>query len=266
MTLQGIDALVQLVRQQIDTEGLRPVAKRTGIPIGQLRSFVQGRASRLTTLESVARAMGLQVVIGQVKQGSMDAPLPGKLTRALGLPPDASVAEATNAIERDAAGSRLRTAVHLIKEMIEGTTALAELLPLIAESTIRMIPFAEHVRFTADTGEVEFKESSDVWAAVAESVLPSWARAARLTCIRMAGGSTDAALVVVDGNARTPLDEELFVVVHVVDALAVKRFRLVGNQWSLISNGSAHPPKPLRADDHIVGRVAWRGPHGVAVQ
>ena len=28
-------------RQQIDAEGLRPLAKRTGIPLGQLRSFVQ---------------------------------------------------------------------------------------------------------------------------------------------------------------------------------------------------------------------------------
>ena len=157
MTLQGIDALVQLVRQQIDTEGLRPVARRTGIPVGQLRSFVRGRASWLTTLESVARAMGLQVVIGQVKQGGMDAPIPGKLTRALGLAPDASIAEALSAIERDAAGSRLRTGMHLMKEMTEGATTLAELLPGIAESTIRMLPFAEHVRFRADTAKWSFR-------------------------------------------------------------------------------------------------------------
>ena len=31
-----------------------------------------------------------------------------------------------------------------------------------------MIPFAEHVRFEADTGEVEFEESSDLSIAVAE--------------------------------------------------------------------------------------------------
>ena len=232
MTLQGIGALIQLVRQQIDTEGLRPLAKRTGIPVGQLRSFVQGRASRHTTLQSIASAMGMQLFIAHVKQGGMEAPLPRELTTALGLPPDASVAEAMNAIERDAAGARLRKAIHLMEEMTEGATALAELLPLIGESTIRMIPFAEHVRFRADTGEVEFEESSEVWAAVAKPVLPSWARAARLTCIRMAGDSmesSDAALVVVDSNRRTAVDEQLFVV-HVVDALAVKRFRQVGDQ------------------------------------
>ena len=106
---------------------------------------------------------------------------------------------------------------------------------------------------------MEFQESSEVWAAVAERVLPSWARASRLTCIQMASESTDAALVVVDGSRRTAVDEQLFVV-HVVDALAVKRLRQVGDQWNLVSDGSAHSPRPLRPDDRIVGRVAWRGP------
>ena len=106
MTRQGIGALVQLVRQQIDTEGLRPVAKRTGIPLGQLRSFVQGRASQLTTLQSIASAMGMQVFVARVEQGGTKVSLPQELTRALGLPSDAMVAEAVSAIERDAAGSR----------------------------------------------------------------------------------------------------------------------------------------------------------------
>ena len=263
MTLQGIDALVQLVRQQIDTEGLRPLAKRTGIPIGQLRSLVQGRASQHTTVQSIASAMAMQVFVAQVEDGSTETPLPGELTRALGLPPDAKVAEAVNAIEGDAEGSRYRTAIHLTEEMTDRATALGELLPLIAESTMRLIPFAEHVQL--DTGEVELQESSDIRAAVAERVLPSWARAARLTCVRVAGDSTDAAIVVIDGSRRTAVDDQLFVV-YVADFLAVERFRLVGNEWNLVSEGSAHPPRPLRADDHIVGRLAWRGPHGVAVR
>ena len=265
MTLPGIDVLVQLVRQQIDTDGLRPVAKRTGIPIGQLRSFVQGRASRHTTVQSIASATGMQVFVARVERSGAGAPLPRALTRALGLPPDATVAEAVKAIEGDAAGSRLRTAVHLTEEMTYRATVLGELLPLIAESTIRMIPFAEHVRLNKDTGEVECQESSAIRAAVAERVLPSWARTARLACILVAGDSTDAPLAVVDTNDRTPVDDQLFVV-HGVDALAVKRLRQVGDQWQLVSDGSAHAPRPLRADDHIVGRLAWRGPHGVAVR
>ena len=70
--------------------------------------------------------------------------------------------------------------------------------------------------------------------------------------------STDAALVVVDGNRRTAVDGQLFVVL-VVDALAIKRLRQVDDQWNLVSDGSAHSPRPLRPDDRIVGQVAWRG-------
>ncbi|MCY4505365.1 MAG: S24 family peptidase [Acidobacteria bacterium] len=119
-----------------------------------------------------------------------------------------------------------------------------------------------------NTDEVEFEESSEVWVAVTERVLPSWTRAAPLTCIRMAGDSmeaTDAALLVVDSNRRAAVDGQLFVVL-VVDALTVKRLRQVGDQWSLISDGSAHSPRPLRPDDRIVGRVAWRGPPGDAAR
>ena len=39
-----------------------------------------------------------------------------------------------------------------MEEMTEGVTALAELLPLIGESTIRMIPFAEHVGVQGGNG------------------------------------------------------------------------------------------------------------------
>ena len=67
--------------------------------------------------------MGMQVFVARVEQRGMEAPLPRELTMALGLPPDATVAEAVNAIERDAAGSRLRTAVHLTEEMTDRATA-----------------------------------------------------------------------------------------------------------------------------------------------
>ena len=82
------------------------------------------------------------------------------------------------------------------------------------------------VRFEADTGEVEFEESSDLSIAVAERVLPSWARAARLTCVRAAGDSLESAdggLVVVAQERRVAVDEQLFVV-RIGEALVVKRF------------------------------------------
>ena len=177
------------------------------------------------------------------------------------------------AIDQDAVAATLRKGMRLVQEMTELATAAAELLPQVAGgSTARMIPFAEHVRFKADTGEVAFEESSDLSIAVAsiavaERVLPSWARAARLTCVRTAGDSlepADGALVVVDKDRRVAVDEQLFVV-RIGQALVVKRFRQVGGQWNLVSDSLAHLPRPMTADDRIVGRVAWCGPHSAAV-
>ena len=210
MTPYGVDAFVELVRQRIETEGLRPFATRTGIPIGQLRSVIQGRAARYTTLQSIASVMGMRLFSAPAEPGGMEAPpLPPELTRALGLPSDASVIDAVDAIDQDAVASTLK-AMRLVQEMTEFATEAAELLPQVAAgSTTRMIPFAEHVRFEGDTGEVDFEESSDLSIAVAERVLPSWARSARLTCVRAAGDSLDpaaGALVVVARDRRVAVD------------------------------------------------------------
>ena len=74
VTLCDVDYLRQAVRQRIETEGLRPFSVRTGIPVGQLRSLVQGRAARYTTLASIASVMGLQLYIGPARRGNAAGP------------------------------------------------------------------------------------------------------------------------------------------------------------------------------------------------
>ena len=72
---------------------------------------------------------------------------------------------------------------------------------------------------------------------------------------------TAGALVVVDKDRRVAVAEQVFVV-RIGEALMVKRFRQVGDQWNLVSDSSAaHLPRPMTAADRIVGRVAWCGPH-----
>ena len=137
----------------------------------------QGRLIHYPTLQSIAAVMGMRLFIAGAEPGGMEAPpLPAELTRALDLPSDASVVDAVEAIDQDAVASTLRKGMRLVLEMTtELATAAAELLPQVAvgSTTTRMIPFAEHVRFEADTGEVAFEESSDLSIAVAERVLPS---------------------------------------------------------------------------------------------
>ena len=241
---------------------------RTGIPLGQLRSVVQGRASRYTTLQSIASVMGMRLSVGPADRGGKAPQLPPEITKALQLPSDASVVDAVGLIEKDVMASKLRDGMRLVQELTERAAMAAELLPQMAgqSSTTRMMPFAEHVRFKADTGEVEFEESADLSIAVAEKVLPPWARADQLTCVRAAGDSMeptiqDGDLVVIDKDQRVAVDGQLFVV-RTGEELVVKRLRQIGDHWSLVRS---HLSRPMRAGDVIVGRVAWCGPHGEPV-
>ena len=262
---------MQAVRQQIEMEGLRPFAMRTGIPLGQLRSVVQGRASRYTTLQAIASVLGLRLFIGPAERGGEAPQLPPEITSALRLPSDASVVDAVGLIRKDAMASKLRDGMRVVQQLTQQAAVAAELLPQLAgaPSTTRVMPFAEHVRLKADTGEVEFEESSDLSIAVAEKVLPSWARSDHLTCVRAAGDSMEPTilagdLVVVDKDQRSAVDGQLFVV-RTGEGLAVKRLRRIGDHWNLVSDNVSHLSRPMMPGDVIVGRVAWCGPHTDAV-
>ena len=64
VTRSGLDLLRAAVRQHVEREGLRPLSVRTGVPVGQLRSILQGRAALSTTLERVSSALGLEFYVG----------------------------------------------------------------------------------------------------------------------------------------------------------------------------------------------------------
>ena len=64
VTRSGLEHLRSAVRRHVEREGLRPLSVRTGVPVGQLRSILQGRAALSTTLEQVSSALGLEFYIG----------------------------------------------------------------------------------------------------------------------------------------------------------------------------------------------------------
>ena len=67
VTRSGLDHLRSAVRHHVEREGLRPLSVRTGVPVGQLRSILQGRAALSTTLERVSSALGLEFYIGPAR-------------------------------------------------------------------------------------------------------------------------------------------------------------------------------------------------------
>lgn len=276
VTRYGIDYLRQAVRQRIEAEGLRPFSLRTGIPLGQLRSVVEGRAARSTTLELIASVLELEFYIGPSRANSTTTGrLPSEIARALDLPHHATVDDAVDAIRKDAMASKLREGIELVQELMERAAAAAALIPrLIArarsregeapESGVVMIPFAPEVRLAAGTGEVVFEESPEVSIAVATGALAVWARPDRLTCVRAAGDSMepsihDGDLVAVDAGRRDPLDGQLFAV-RTAAGLVIKRLRQRRGRWLLASDNRAHRARTVTREDRILGQVAWWGP------
>ena len=130
MTRPGsVEYLRRIVRERIESEGLRPLSLRTGVPLGQLRSLVQGRAARSTTLELIASVLGLEFYIGPARPGASTSPeLPPEITRALDLPRDASVADVVGAIDKDAMASRLREGIGHVQELMARAAAAAVLI------------------------------------------------------------------------------------------------------------------------------------------
>lgn len=274
---KGIDYLRRAVRRQVETEGLRPLSLRTGIPLGQLRSVIQGRAARSTTLELMASALGLEFYIGPARVEPSSGPgLPSAVAEALDLPRDASMADALRAIDKDALTARLREGIGLVQELMDRTATAVALISGPApdahspervphDDAVAMIPFAPGVRLAAGTGEVVFDESSEVSIAVAVEALASWAQPERLTCVRAVGDSMEPAirdgnLIAVDSGRTDPLDGKLFAV-RTGAGLVVKRLRRQpGGRWLLTSDNPAHASRPVAEDDRILGQVAWCGP------
>ena len=216
--------------------------------------------------------MGMRLFIGPAEWGSGETPpLPAEIAKALHLPSDATVVDAVGLIDKDAMASKLREGMRVVQDLTQSAAVAAESLPrLVGESSkTRMMPFAEHVRFRADTGEVEFEESAHLRIAVAEQVLPSWARTDHLTCVRAAGDSMeptlrDGDLVVVDQDQRAAVDGQMFVL-RTAEGFVVRRVRRLGGHWNLVSDNPAHLSRPMMEGDRIGGRVAWWGPHSDAV-
>ncbi len=278
VTRYGVEYLREAVRQRVETEGLRPFSLRTGIPLGQLRSVVEGRAARSTTLELIASVLELEFYIGPARADSTIRPrLPSEIARALGLPVNASVDDAVGAIRKDALASRLREGLGLVQELMEKAAAAAALIPDPVsrkrlstrerpERAVVMIPFAPEVRLAVGTGAVVFEESPEVAIAVATAALASWARPDRLTCVRAAGDSMEPTihhgdLVVVDSGRSDPLDRQLFAV-RTDAGLVIKRLRRNRRRWLLTSDNPTHRSRAVVEEDRILGQVAWCGPRG----
>ena len=276
MTRFGVDYLRRAVKRRVKTEGLRPFSVRTGIPLGQLRSLIQGRAARATTLERMSSVLGLEFYIGPArKRQPPHSGLPREIADALHLPREARVSDAVGLIDKDVLASQLRQGMRAARDLVDRAAAAADLVPGLVsgkhdtpparrERAIAIIPFAPRFQLPAGTREVAFEQSPEMSIAIAIDAMAPWARPEHLTCIRACGDSMeptvrDGDLVAVDQHRTSPLEDALFVVLTERE-LAVKRLCRDEGHWVLASDNPAHLSRPLGDRDSLVGQVAWCGP------
>ena len=278
MTLNGIERLRNAFRALVDAEGLRPLAARTGIPVGQIRSLIDGRAVRVTTLELMTQVLGVNLTIGPGPAG--EALGAGAHREQAGPGPDAARLPESG---RGPIATQLRDGAGRVKNLADRVAAAAQsLLHLVSgwdpaqEARVVvhaegapctgspvMIPLASGVRVGADFPEPVFEPSPEVTLGLAPDALPEWARADRLVGIRAtddanAGTIGDGDLIAVDCGHTTPLDNHLFAVAS-EGGVVVRRLRFQDG-WILTADNAAHPDRPLSGGDHLLGRVAWHGP------
>ena len=63
-SMTAVEHLRDAVRAQVDAAGLGPVAARTGLPIGKIRSIYAGRSPLGSTIQQVCAALDLEFYIG----------------------------------------------------------------------------------------------------------------------------------------------------------------------------------------------------------
>ena len=284
VTLNGIERLRTAFRELVEAEGLRPLAARTGIPVGQIRSLLDGRAVRVTTIQSMTEVLGVRLLIGPgagdlasapryPENSPASVPALGRATSSAVFPESYGGAVATPlgdgvAIVREMA-DRLATAAQSLLQVVAGRelapdavgAGTTETAP--AEDRLVMIPFASGIRGGDPRGEPVFHESPELAVGVAREALPSWARPDRLVCMRATDDSLDVTvregdIVAFDPGHTDPVDGVPFALA--AEAGPVVRRLAYRDRWIVVADNPAHPDRPLSGDDRVLGRVAWHWP------
>lgn len=263
--MSAYDALVVAMRGALAERrtSVRAVALGAGLPVRSVQSVLDGRIPSINRAAEICDALGLEFYIGPRRlPGKADASDPAR------RPP--WVDELKSVVETEARGLRggIRDDMEVLLDQgspsHEGEVGDPLQGPVISLADHLPVPFAQHVRAAAGSGEMVFDETVELCLAFRRTLLPSWARLDMLVCIQAAGDSMeptlhDEDLTLLDRSSIDPIDKEIFVI-YTDSGLMVKRLRRQDGRWELSSDNPDYAARPAETDDRIVGRVAWHGP------
>ena len=262
---------------------------------------MDGRAVRVTTVDRVTRVLGVQVTIGAPRTD--DPPSfadagPGRIATADRVAvPTSGYLTASPGGEREGIPDQVVDGIGVLRDLADRLGAAAQSLlrtvarwePALPQPVSEQpetprepadprklvtIPFCPCIRRftgterTAPTLEANLETSPDVSLRIASDALPAWADLARLVCLPVAddameGTVNNGDLVAVDPGHATPLENHPFALVTDV-GVTLRRLRF-RNGWILTADNPAWSDRPLSRGDHLLGRVAWRGPRSRSI-
>ncbi len=158
-------------------------------------------------------------------------------------------------------------------EMAEKLDALAERLlrPDPGAQDARRLPLRQFVdvRAAAGPGEDVFEDGETGTLIVAADDIPPGLRPDRLVGIRAAGRSMEPTIhtddiLVLNLDVTEPREGAIFVV-RTGTGLVVRRLRRDAGVWTMGSDAGDWEPRPVAAEDRIIGHVVWFGPEGAIV-
>lgn len=252
--------------------------------MGQIRSLLDGRAVRVTTIQSMTEVLGVRLTIGP---GTGDLALAPAYRETAAAPVRTLERASASAVFPESHGGAiatpLRDGVAIVQEMADRVaTAAQSLLQVVAgwepapgatcpgtmqtrsaKGRLVMIPLASGIRGADPHGEPALQGSPEVAVGVAQEALPSWARPDRLVCMRAADDCMDVTvrdgdIVAFDPGHTEPVDQALFALATGIGPV-VRRLSY-RDRWIVVADNPAHPVRPLSGDDRILGRVAWHWP------
>ena len=239
MTRYGINFLRNTLRQLKDQEGLRPLSTRTGIPVGKIRSLLEGRAALSTTIESACEALDLEFYVGPPR-------------RPIDKPSDSdSKTRGRSPGWVESLRSEIRGLADETRDLFEGrvSSRQVEVRELGAAAGGGAMDLDETV-----TGYVAFRR--DWLNRVTDD--PT-----RCTVISVTGDSMEPTLpdgssILVDRGQQTRKEGRIYVVTT-DEGLIVKRSIRARGAWWLRSDNRVYQDRPWPKDPDVIGEVRWVG-------
>ena len=256
---RALSYLRALVRRQVEQEGIRPLAARTGIQVGQIRSLLSERALLSTTIASVSEALGLEFYVGPPR----DTQAGGELQTTNEQP--SSAREKPPAWVHDLRSDLIEDLARLFPRDApreEEALSTSEMPPRLRRHPGTRPVAVRRLQTAAGSGAQELDESKKSWVYFRQNwLLRHGLVADRCSIIKVMGKSMeptlpDGCVILLNHDQRRRRTGRIFVI-RKSDGLVVKRVgKDEAGDWLLVSDHPAWEPEPW-SDAKVIGEVRW---------